>query len=189
MKEIWKGIEDYPNYEISSHGRVRSLNYKGTGRIGLLKPRINGIGYALVWLFKDGVGRTYSIHRLVAKAFIPNPDGKTEIDHINANRSDNRLENLRWASSSENSQNPITNKRQSVAAYQQYVKVSQYTLDGKFIRVWDSIASASKGTGVCDRTIWRICTGRTKNPKKFIWHYADAEYSKFSLKSISKRAK
>lgn len=175
MKEIWKIIEDYPNYEISSWGRVRSLNYKGKGSVGVLKPRINGIGYALIWLYKDGVGKTFSIHRLVAKAFLPNPEGKTEIDHINAKRSDNRLDNLRWVSSSENSQNPITNKRQSVSAYRQFRKVKQYSLSGKLLRVWDSVASASKGTGVCGRTIWLICTGKTKNPKKFRWQYDDAD--------------
>ena len=96
----WRVITDLPNYEVSTDGQVRN---RKKGR--LLKTSPNGCGYLSVRLYKDNKGHTKKIHRLVGLTFLPNPDGKLEIDHINRNRTDNRLENLRWATSSENQQN------------------------------------------------------------------------------------
>ena len=99
-------IEDYPNYLIYPEGRVWSKIGKGR----FLKHTVNQDGYHQVGLCRDGKQKKFKVHRLVAQAFIPNPDNKPEVDHINQNTHDNRLENLRWVTSLENGQNKGKNK-------------------------------------------------------------------------------
>jgi hypothetical protein len=92
-------VKGYPNYLIYPDGIVWSKKNKI-----FLKERIDK-GYLRVVLCKDGIHKTHSIHRLVALHYIPNPDNKPEVDHWNGKRNDNRVENLRWATHSENNQN------------------------------------------------------------------------------------
>ena len=97
--EEWRPIEGYPAYEVSSLARVRRVE---TGRI--LQPKLNG-PYLAVNLYKDGRAKTRKIHRLFAEAFIPNPENKSDVDHVNRIKTDNRLENLRWSTHCENTRN------------------------------------------------------------------------------------
>ena len=93
--EIWMAIKNYPNYEVSSMGRVRSL-YRRVPHI--LKPAVtNSLGHLKVGLYKDGKVKQLFVHRLVAEAFIPNPENKPTVDHIDRDTSNNCVENLRWA--------------------------------------------------------------------------------------------
>ena len=110
MEEIWKTIEDYPNYMVSNMGRVKRLVGFKCNVERFLTGQKDKDGYILLCLSKDGSIKRYRVHRLVAEAFVPNPDNKPEIDHINTDRSDNRAENLRWATRKENANNPITRK-------------------------------------------------------------------------------
>jgi hypothetical protein len=97
--EIWADVKDYEGlYRVSSHGRVYSYRTK----IYYTKPPNRKIGYATVTLIKDGKRTTRNIHRLVAKALIPNPENKKTVNHINGDRFDNRVENLEWATHKEN---------------------------------------------------------------------------------------
>ena len=113
-EEIWKSIKGYEGlYEISSLGRVKSLNYRGTGKEKLLKNIEDYKGYLTVTLTKNGKQKQFKVHRLVAEAFIPNPEGKPCIDHINTIRNDNRIENIRWVTYEENNNNPLTKKKYS----------------------------------------------------------------------------
>ena len=95
-------IEGYENYIIFEDGKIINTD---TGRE--MKPSIDKMGYYFICLFKNGKKKFFKLHRLIALAFIPNPDNKPVIDHINRNKQDNRIENLRWATRSENSRNKI----------------------------------------------------------------------------------
>lgn len=118
--EEWRPIKDYPNYMVSNFARIKSIatviEYKDgrrRQRREKLKPQTHKDGYVMVRLFNqcNPKGVLIKTHRLVAEAFIPNPDNKPYIDHINTVRDDNRVENLRWVTSSENVRNPITIER------------------------------------------------------------------------------
>ena len=98
--EEYRTIEEYENYEISNLGNVRN---KKTGNI--LTQILRYDGYYCVNVRKNSKPKNLSIHRLIALSFIPNPSNKPFVDHVNRSRSDNRLENLRWCTRSENQMN------------------------------------------------------------------------------------
>ena len=113
-EEVWKSIKDYEGlYEVSNLGRVKSFNYRGTGKEKILKNIECNNGYLTVGLTKDRKQKFFFIHRLVAEAFIPNLDNKPCIDHINTIKTDNRVENLRWVNHEENNNNPLTKEHMS----------------------------------------------------------------------------
>jgi len=99
--EEWKIIDNFPDYYISTYGRVKSLK---RNKERILADRINGCGYKHVILLKDGIETTFRIHQLVAIAFIPNinPKEKFLVDHIDRCRTNNNITNLRWVNRSEN---------------------------------------------------------------------------------------
>ena len=114
IKEVWKDIRGYEGlYQVSNLGRVKSLNYKRTGKERILKITKDRNGYYLVNLRKNNKTKMFKVHYLVADNFIPNPYNKPEIDHINTNPSDNRVENLRWATREENCNNELTRTHNS----------------------------------------------------------------------------
>jgi hypothetical protein len=103
--ESFKFIKGYEKYMISDEGRVFSIKSHK-----FLKPCINTCGYYYVHLCKDGIVKNLRIHRLVSQAFLDNNENKQFVDHINNNKLDNRLKNLRWCSYSENNRNTIIRK-------------------------------------------------------------------------------
>jgi len=98
--ELWKNIENYESYSVSDLGNVRNDT---TSRI--LKPSKDTNGYLLVDLCKNGIQKSFNVHRLVALAFIENPENKECVDHIDNNPQNNNLTNLRWATITENARN------------------------------------------------------------------------------------
>lgn len=106
--EIWRSIDGYLNYQVSTHGRIRNSK---TGR--LLKPGINIHGYYYVNLCKKNNKKVYYIHYLVAREFIDNHRNKKCVDHIDHNKLNNCIDNLRWSTYSENSMNRVKSKNRT----------------------------------------------------------------------------
>ena len=128
--EEWKDVKGFEGlYQISDIGNVRSLpstKHYVDGRVrhnkGKVIPLTHKDGYTEVRLHKphDVKGRIYKVHVLVAQAFIPNPENKPYIDHINTIRDDNRIDNLRWCTAKENSNNPITVKKNRESSFKRF---------------------------------------------------------------------
>ena len=121
--EVFVQIAEFPDYFISNFGRVWSE--KNGGR--LLKPRIRS-GYLSVAPCKDGVQTNRVIHRLVAKAFVPNPDNKPFVDHIDGNKQNNMVTNLRFCTNAEN----LRNRGSYRGSSSKYVGVHWHTASGKW---------------------------------------------------------
>lgn len=165
MDEIWKDIEGFEGiYQVSNMGRVRSLDryIKCGSGVRLMKgqimlPILKKDGYYQVALWKNGGKPKWcTVHRLVAQAFIPNPDCKPQIDHVNTIKTDNRVENLRWATQEENNRNPITLGK--------YVKshlnpIVQMDSKGFFKNLYRSCANAEKLNCFGDATVCRWVKG------------------------------
>ena len=178
--EIWKDVVGYEGkYLISSKGRVISLGrtiYAGGGgykqsQPRLLKASIMRNGYYGVMLSdmdkRMGLNKTkpHYIHRMIAEAFIPNPHNKPMIDHINTDRTDNNISNLRWCTQKENMNNPITVKNNS-----HNESVVQLSLDNCFIRQYPSMES-TKDVGFNPKCVSNCCRKTQLQHKGFHWMY------------------
>lgn len=155
MNEIFKDIKNYEDlYEVSDTGLVRN---KVSGKI--LKPGRNSRGYLLVNLYKDGICKSKSIHRLVAETFIPNPNHYPQVNHIDENKTNNNVDNLEWCT------------RQYNIDYSQSKPVCQYALDGRLLNTYKSVCEASRQTGISQGDISNCCLGRYKSAGGFIWKF------------------
>lgn len=106
MEEIWKELDDLPNYEISNRGRLRNKN-----TLRILKTRVSKLGYEHITITYGGEKYFRAIHRLVAKAFLINPGNKPEVNHIDENKLNNHVSNLEWMTKSENINHGTRNER------------------------------------------------------------------------------
>ena len=174
--EEWRDIKGYEGlYQVSNEGRVKSLEryVGGNGRnqcLKLIKEKIlggylNAYGYPTVTLHGENGQKGHRIHRLVAEAFIPNPDNKPYIDHINTVRNDNRVENLRWCTQKENCNNPIT-----------YRKILKHVKSEKHREV---SSKANKGKIITEETKKKISEARIGIGSIPIYQYSlDGEFIK-----------
>ena len=101
-KEEWKQLKESSNYLVSNTGKIKSLNYKRLGIEKELKQTINDRGYPCVFISKNGKYKKILIHQAVAKAFIPNPENKPQVNHIDGDKTNNNVNNLEWCTASEN---------------------------------------------------------------------------------------
>lgn len=156
--EIWKDINGYDgDYQVSNMGRVKTLK-KQIGRIEpekIMTPTTTYQGYSRVVLRKDGKSKIFAVHRLVADAFIPNINGKPIVDHIDGDRTNNQVENLRWCTFKENCLNS-TKLRSS----DRYNSISVIDSNGN---VFKSFREAGRYWGVSPNTVKNDCKKRIKN--------------------------
>lgn len=184
MEEIWKDISGYEGlYQVSNLGRVRSFDRyvrNGTSnrnikRGKILKPCVTRDGYLQLNLIKDKKKKVSTIHRLVAKAFIENPENKPCVNHIDGNKQNNNVTNLEWVTYSENTIHAMKIGLKTDPKGRNHYKraVNQYTLDGKFIRRWESIKAVQDKWNLKSIKISSCCRGRIKTSLGYKWEYAD----------------
>lgn len=170
MAEIWKDIENFEGlYQISSKGRIRRITK--TGKKKILKQFLDSSigGYYRVNLCKNGKSTKAKPHQLVAQAFIPNPENKPCIDHINTDRTDNRVENLRWVTRKENSNNPLSIINNIKAQRKMAKPVVQMTSDGLFKQIYRSQYYAGQINNKHQETIYAYCRHKTNDPSGDKW--------------------
>lgn len=164
--EEWKDIEDYEGlYQVSSEGRVKSLNYFRTGEERILKCVKNKEGYLKVGLSKNRKRKTYYIHRLVAQTFLPNPNNLPQVNHKDEDKTNNIVENIEYCNSKYNANYGTRTERIQKP-------ILQFTKSGEFVRRWESITQVRKKLGVNKGNITSCLKGKYKTAGGYIWMYA-----------------
>lgn len=162
MIEIYKTIEEYPNYEVSNMGNVRRKGRK------ILRPLFTkNTGYYMVCLYNEFGNKRVLIHRLVADAFLPNPNNYPVVNHINEDKTDNRVENLEWCTQSYNinygtSIDKIRKSKQKGCL--------QMDMEGNIIKEWECIRVAQRTLKI--NNISKCCMGKMRTTGGYKWKYA-----------------
>lgn len=186
MQEIWENIKGYEGiYQVSNLGNIKSVNHyvmnngiKQLRKGNVLKKNINVWGYEGVVLYKNGIGKRHTVHRLVANAFINNPDNKKEINHIDGNKLNNCVSNLEWCTRSENMKHsyrtglektPILSGKDNLRSK----AIIQYDLNDNYIREFESMGMASTflKNKSADRSISKCCNGLRKTAYGYKWRF------------------
>lgn len=163
MEEVWKDIKGYEGmYQVSSFGRVKSIpRYRVSGKI--MDVACNG-HYWRIKLSKNGKSRRVMLHRIIAEAFIPNPENKPQVNHINGNKKDNSIENLEWVTISENQIHAIKTGLRPIKT-----KTGTKVINTKTMRVFESIKEASREKGI-DRCYLALkLKGELKNNTNYMF--------------------
>jgi hypothetical protein len=193
--EEWRDVIGYEGYYmVSSFGRILSLpriinNHTGyrVSKHRILSPRLNSGGYYQVAFCINKTLKQPHIHKLVAEAFIPNPNNYPQVDHIDCNKRNNTVANLKWCTQSMNMNNPITkeyidSKRLEFCREEWYIEtqrysqphskcVLQYSLNGDLIARWRTISEAARSIGASVQAISRCCNGVVKTSMNYIWKF------------------
>lgn len=200
MKEIWKEISNFPDYEVSNLGRVKSKkrivttkqNKKYSVKEKILKPQINNkTGYMQYTLIKNKKKITKLAHILVAETFLNKTNDNLEINHKDENKLNNRLDNLEYCTHKYNINYGTGNYRRRAAeinvkktsrkrncktnhtSNRKTRKVIQYDLSGNFIKEWDNIFRARNELKL--NKIWEVCNGKRNKCGNFIWRYKEED--------------
>lgn len=183
--EEWLDIPGYEGlYQVSNLGRVKSLERyvkhpQGTKSLKKgksLKQCVVSGGYLAVDLCKNGIIRMYTIHRLVAEAFLPNPDNLPQVNHINECKWDNTVWNLEWCDAKYNINYGTLKQRLSQKQLNQKAtskSVLQYTKEGLIVAEYPSQQEAARQTGVCNVCISNCCRGGQNSAGGYVWKYKD----------------
>ena len=164
--EIWKPVVGYEGvYEVSSFGRVRSFKQTSKGKI--LKAFKDTSGY---WRVCMNTNEQHSVHRLVAQAFIPNPNNLPQVNHKDEDKTNNRVDNLEWCDRKYNMNYGTLQERRIRKVFK---PILQYTKDGVFIKEWESIVSAAQQTNISRKHISDCCCGRGKTAGGYVWKHKE----------------
>lgn len=196
MTEEWKDIKGYEGYyQASSLGRIRSLDRidtSGKRRKGkVLKYKHDGGGYPSVILARGCKDHTIHVHRLIAETFIPNPDNKPTVNHIDENKENNAVSNLEWMTYKENAHHgtrmkrcysgrdyKAIGKRISAGIRSKWINrpIIQYDLDMNYVAEYPNVYEAAEINCIDRAPIRRVLNGDRKFPhyKGYIWKYKEA---------------
>ena len=165
--EHWKSIAGYEGlYEVSDLGRVKSLKF---GKEKILKPRETHGGYLKVALCKDGKVEQSKIHRLVAKAFIQNPNNLDTVNHKDEVKTNNNVSNLEWMSMRDNINYGTRNKRAAESLSKKVQMLDKST--GELLATFPSTHEAERVTGIAQSSISKCCKGKRKYAGGYVWRY------------------
>lgn len=186
--EVWKDIQDYPNYQVSNYGNIKSKErFTNVGiknqkqcfrKERLLKQQKDHQGYMQVILYNEKGYKHFKVHRLVANAFLENKYNKPTIDHIDRNKENNNINNLRYADYREQIENRDINielikenmrKLGKKGLGNRKQKIKQYDLDGNFIKEWTSTREASRSLNISETSISNCVNGNSSNAGGFVW--------------------
>lgn len=163
---LWKDVPDYEGYyEVSNTGLIRSKN-------GIRKPQVSWDGYLFVKLCKQGQCRKVKIHRLVALAFIPNPNNLPEINHKDENPANNNVENLEWCDRIYNNNYGTRNARAAIGISKANSKrIKQFDIKRKYIQTFDSVKQASEILNIDKASISKCACGLRLSAGGYVWKY------------------
>ena len=159
--ETFVKIEGFEKYEVSNLGKVRNIK---SGRV--LKTSLNNNGYLRLFLCKNNKRKHLYLHRIIATAFIDNPEEKPQVNHIDENKLNNDLSNLEWCTVRENLIHGTRTKR---AAEKCFKKVIQLDLNDNVLNEFESMRQAEQKTGVLVKNISSCCNGKRKSAGGYKW--------------------
>jgi len=179
--EIWKPVLNFEGlYLISNHGRVKSINFNNEKHSQLIKQSASKKGYLRVRINKENKRYTLNVHRMVATAFIPNPDNKPQINHSDGNKKNNHTTNIEWSTNQENQDHARKNglilpppKGYDNSCSMEVFQYNKYTLE--LIEKWGSMSEASRALKIPTTNISKSCNRKRIVAGGFIWRYADDE--------------
>lgn len=183
MKEVWIPIKESKKYKISNLGEIKNLNYKNSGKEKILKQTISPKGYKTINLREKGKKYSQMVHKLMAEAFIPNPDNLPQVNHKDGNKERNIIDienlygdttNLEWVNNSGNQKHAYKLGLRTAKRGKQNIlskKIEQYDLKGNFIKLWDSISEANKELKIPNGSISAVCKGKMKQTGGYKWKY------------------
>ena len=170
MNEIWKDISGYAGiYQISSLGRVKSLSRISNNRTlseKLLTPSLSNSGYACICLSNNKYKKYSFIHRIIAQSFIPNPMGKKQVNHIDGVKANNSIDNLEWATNSENQKHAYKNNLNRISELQKKrtsEAKSSSVIDTESNIIYSSIREALKTVSIPYSTLCTMLRGEIEN--------------------------
>ena len=185
MQEIWKDIPNYEGiYQVSNLGNVRDIITDRHRKPKNLTLNHRS-GYYSVMLCKDKTQKNVLVHRLVAQSFIPNPQNKPQVNHIDGNKQNNCVDNLEWCTAKENLQH--ASKMGLLQKEKQIRKrtVYQFSLSGTFIKEWESYFDAAKSLNVRPVNIYRCLSGEHNSSCGYIWSW-EQNLSQTQIKHVQK---
>ena len=168
VDEVWKDVLHYEGlYLVSNYGRVKNAI---TGKFKTQSD--NGHGYLKVILYKNNKGKNEYVHRLVALAFIPNPENKTTVNHLDEDKQNNYVGNLEWATQSENNswgtrgyrqgQTLLNNRKTSY-------RVNQYDMDGNYLATYRSMREAERINGISNSGLYQMFSNNYSQCGGYLW--------------------